>query len=227
MSASSEKMTPEVSPKNTYRLMAGMAFSAIALISLAIYSLSQINNKVWISSLADPIIQPTLRQNLPQFEYLDESKGQNLTPGSFEGHWTLLSFWAHWCGPCLEEMPALNQLNQQWQGPEFEVVTVNVDDAHGEEIDRAKGFLSEQNIDLPTLFDYKHELKRAFNVTDLPQHFLINPQMQIVWQARGAFKWADAKARDQLMKVMEDAAEQDEAKESDAPDQESEPESEE
>lgn len=207
--------------------MAGMAIAAIALIGVAIYSLSQLNNKVWTSTLTDPIVHPTLRQNLPQFEYMDEGKGLKLTPASFEGHWTLLSFWAHWCAPCLEEMPALNQLTQQWQGPEFEVITVNVDDIHSDDYEAAKTFLSEQNIALPTLFDKSGELKKAFGVSDLPQHFLINPEKQIVWQARGAYKWADAKARDQLMKVMEEEVEQEDAKGPDGSDQDSEPESEE
>jgi hypothetical protein len=44
-------------------------------------------------------------------------------------------------------------------------------------------------------------------VSDLPQHFLISPDKKIVWQAKGAFKWNDSKARDQLMKLMEDESE--------------------
>jgi thiol-disulfide isomerase/thioredoxin len=185
--------------------MALMAVALIGLIGMAIYSLSQMNSGVWVSALKDPVVNPTLHQNLPQFKISGE--GKTLTTENFEGHWTLLSFWAYWCEPCLEEMPALNSLAQQWQGPEFEILTVNVDQPGNENYEAARRFLTENSIVLPTLFDKNGELKKAFNVNELPQHFLINPKRQIVWQARGAFKWNEASARDQLQKVMEKAEE--------------------
>ena len=92
-------------------------------------------------------------------------------------------------------------------------VTVNIDDPNGEDFESAHKFLLENEIALPTLFDRTGELKAAFNVHDLPQHFLINPEKKIVWQAIGAFKWSDLKARDQLMKLMEAEAVKKEATE--------------
>jgi thiol-disulfide isomerase/thioredoxin len=189
--------------------MAGLALAAILLIGTVIYSLSQLNGTPESSSLADLSLEPTLRQNLPHFEYSDE--GKVLKPENFAGHWTLLTFWAHWCAPCLEEMPSLNSLSQQWQGANFEILTVNVDDPKSEEFEAARRFLSEQDLALPTLFDRKGELQKAFDVKELPRHFLINPQQQIVWQAKGAFQWSDNKARDQLMRVMTEEAEEPDA----------------
>lgn len=208
----------ENSPKKTYRLMAGMAIAVIVLIGIAIYSLSQLNPTTWTSSLKDPVLNPSLRQELPQFEYSDE--GKTLKAQNFEGKWTLLTFWAIWCGPCMEELPALNQLGQQWQGPEFNIVTVNIDDVHSENFEAARRFLTANSIILPTLFDKTGDLKKAFGVTELPRHFLINPEKKIVWQATGAYKWNEAKARDQLMKLMENETEKEDSTES--PDQDSE-----
>lgn len=201
---------PENSPKQTYRLMAGVAVAAIVLIGVVIYSLSQISGTAMDTpQLPVPTITATLRQDLPHFEYSNE--GKSLKAQNFEGKWTLLTFWADWCAPCLDEMPALNQLAQQWQGPEFEVLTINVDDPHSENFEAAKKFLSDQGIVLPTLFDRDGDLKKAFGVTDLPRHFLINPQQKIVWQERGAFQWTNPKVRDQLMKVIEDSTEDDDS----------------
>jgi thiol-disulfide isomerase/thioredoxin len=200
----------EGSPKKVYRLMAMMAIALIFLLSVIIYSLSQISGTNAPKSADDlpiPTLQPTLRQDLPHFEYTDQ--GKSLTPQNFEGKWTLVSFWAYWCAPCLQEMPALNQLTQQWQGPEFEVLTVNVDKS--ENYEAAKKFLSDQGIALPTLFDKSGDLKRAFAVEELPQHFLINPQLKIVWRGKGAFQWTAPKTRDQLMKVMEDESQAEES----------------
>src|SRR4051794_34833665 len=108
-----DSSTPESSPRQAYRLMAGMALVAMALIGIVIYSLSQMNQSATQgTSLPAPTIHPTLRQDLPRFEYTDEGKG--LIAQNMQGKWTLLSFWADWCAPCLQEMPALNQLYQQW-----------------------------------------------------------------------------------------------------------------
>ncbi len=176
----------------------------MVLIGIAIYSLSQLNSTVKSTTLRDLALNPTLRQDLPHFEYPDQ--GKVLTPESFAGHWTLLTFWAHWCAPCLEEMPALNSLGQQWQGKNFEILTVNVDDPKTENAEAARAFLSEQEIALPTVFDSAGILKRAFAVDELPRHFLISPKKKIVWEARGAFRWNDTSARDRLMAVMADEA---------------------
>ena len=202
--------------------MAGMAIAAIVLIAVAIYSLSQLNTATWTSNLKDPVLNPSLRQDLPHFEYSDESK--SLKAQNFEGKWTLLTFWAYWCGPCLEEMPALNQLGQQWQGPEFNIVTVNIDDPKSENYESARKFLTVNSVILPTLFDKTGELKRAFGVSDLPRHFLINPEAKIVWQATGAFKWSGSQAQAQLMKLMENENEKEDATETQGQESEQEPE---
>lgn len=175
--------------------------AAIFLIGIIIYSLNQLSAPAWTSSLKDPALNPTLRQDLPQFEYSHE--GKILKAQNFEGKWTLLTFWAYWCGPCLEEMPALNTLGQQWQGPEFEIVTVNLDKPESDDFESAHKFMTENSIVLPTLFDKAGELKSAFGVQELPQHFLISPDKKIRWKAVGAFRWNEAKARDQLLKLME------------------------
>lgn len=188
----------EVSPKNTYRVMAAAALILIGVLSVAIYNLSKLNSGTWvISALTEPnLSEVSPIQDLPSFQF----------PHSFGGHWTLLTFWAYWCGPCLEEMPALNSLSQQWQGPDFQIITVNVDTPDSESFESARTFLTENAIVLPTHYDKSGEVKKAFAVTELPRHFLINPEKKIVWQARGAFKWNDIKTRDQLIKIMETAA---------------------
>lgn len=54
-------------------------------------------------------------------------EGEALTFDDFKGRLVLLNLWATWCGPCREEMPALDRLQASLGGPGFEVVAVNVD----------------------------------------------------------------------------------------------------
>jgi thiol-disulfide isomerase/thioredoxin len=180
--------------------MAFMAIAIFCLLSVAIYSLSRISSTPWTSLLKTPNIQAGVKQDLPKFEVMTEGK-QPINAQYFEEKWTLITFWSFTCAPCMEEMPALNQLALTWQGPEFSVLTVNTD--HAEDLDSAKRFLEEQQITLPTVYDQQQVMKNAFGVNEIPRHFLVGPDKKVVWAATGAFRWTEAKARDQLLKLME------------------------
>ena len=36
--------------------------------------------------------------------------GEKLALRDSRGHWVFVDFWASWCGPCMEEMPALQKM---------------------------------------------------------------------------------------------------------------------
>jgi thiol-disulfide isomerase/thioredoxin len=191
----------DVSPKKTYRLMAFFAVAVMCLLGVAIFSLSRLQSAPWTSLLTTPDIHSSFRKNLPQFEHNDGAK--SLTPQQFEGKWTLLSFWSYSCPPCIEEMPALNSMVLNWQGPDIQVLTVNTDEAGSDNLEFAKAFLSDSEITLPTYYDPAKKLAVAFGVEVYPKHFLVNQEKQIVWEAAGAFRWNEASTRDQLLKLVE------------------------
>ena len=70
--------------------------------------------------------------------------GTKVTLADFKGKTVLLNLWATWCIPCRKEMPALNQLQADLGGKDFEVVAVNID-TQGPE--RVETFLNETGID--------------------------------------------------------------------------------
>jgi thiol-disulfide isomerase/thioredoxin len=70
--------------------------------------------------------------------------GAKVTLADFKGKTVLLNLWATWCIPCRKEMPALNQLQADLGGKDFEVVAVNID-TQGPE--RVETFLNETGID--------------------------------------------------------------------------------
>ena len=126
-----------------------------------------------------------------------------LSPERLEGKWTLLTFWSYGCAPCMVEMPGLNAFVLNWQGPELDVLTVNTDEEHTENLEQARLFLQEQSITLPTLFDVRGVVRKAFDVTEYPRHILIDPRGGIRWAASGAFAWNEAHTKDQMLKLME------------------------
>ena len=44
-----------------------------------------------------------------------------------KGHPVVINFWASWCGPCVEEMPALSQLQREYAKKGIQFVGLGVD----------------------------------------------------------------------------------------------------
>jgi thiol-disulfide isomerase/thioredoxin len=45
-----------------------------------------------------------------------DAAGRPQSLGQFQGKLVVVNFWATWCAPCREEMPAFNRLQQRWSG---------------------------------------------------------------------------------------------------------------
>ncbi|MDE3175733.1 MAG: TlpA family protein disulfide reductase [Pseudomonadota bacterium] len=102
--------------------------------------------------------------------------GQKLALADFKGRAVLLNLWATWCVPCRAEMPALDRLQAAAGGPQFEVVTVNVDTAR---VERAGQFLDEIGVKRLTRYadhsgDAFETLRLAGKALGLPTSLLID-----------------------------------------------------
>lgn len=64
----------------------------------------------------------------------------------YRGHQVLLNFWASWCGPCLDEMPALNRASAKFGEQGVIVVGIAMD-----EPDRIRAFLAMHPVSYPIL----------------------------------------------------------------------------
>lgn len=63
----------------------------------------------------------------PAFQIETPSKGK-LTLEQFKGQVLMIDFWATWCGPCVEEMPWLVKVAQEYEAKGVRFVAVNQDD---------------------------------------------------------------------------------------------------
>lgn len=82
-----------------------------------------------------------------------DAENKQHTLAEFAGKALLVNFWATWCVPCREEMPALNALAQKYDGDTFEVLPINLEIASGG-FDKAKAFLAQANVpNLPLYVD--------------------------------------------------------------------------
>ncbi|RUT29430.1 TlpA family protein disulfide reductase [Arsenicitalea aurantiaca] len=76
-----------------------------------------------------------------QMAFEDEN-GNALTLADFKGRKLLINFWASWCVPCREEMPALDALADRHNSDDFLVLPINLD-IGADGLDKARAFLEE------------------------------------------------------------------------------------
>ncbi len=122
--------------------------------------------------------------------------GTPKTLADFKGKTILLNLWATWCVPCREEMPSLDRLQARLGGPDFEVVTVNIDTSR---LERRQSFLKEVGVSTLAFYadpsaDVFQTLKKAGKVTGLPTTYLINSKTCLLGTMPGGADWASEDA---------------------------------
>jgi len=104
----------------------------------------------------------------PDFEWADLD-GKTLRLSTYRGKVVVVNFWATWCLPCREEMPAL----QRVAASEPDLVVLEVDLM--EPGDKARSFLDSLGLDrLQPVLDGDGATTRRFGVLTLPSTFFVD-----------------------------------------------------
>lgn len=95
----------------------------------------------------------------------------------------VLSFWATWCIPCINELEIINDVYEEKQAIKpFKFYGVSVDDSRTSQ--RVKPFIKGKGWKFNVLMDINSELKRYLNITDVP-HVIILKDNKIVYRHTG------------------------------------------
>ncbi|MGA0817325.1 MAG: TlpA family protein disulfide reductase [Schleiferiaceae bacterium] len=122
-------------------------------------------------------------QSLPhvQVSQLDGSKVE-LSQLRVEGKPMIVSFWATWCKPCINELNAMAENYEDLvEETGVTLVAVSIDDSRTSP--KVAPFVSGQGWDYTVVLDPNSDLRRAMGVNNVPHTFLLNGAGEVVWQA--------------------------------------------
>lgn len=124
--------------------------------------------------------------------FLADDAGE-ATLADYQGKYVLLNFWATWCAPCRKEMPQLSELQGEFGGDDFEVLTV----ATGRNSPTGiKKFFDEIGVtNLPRHQDPKQQLASQMGIFGLPITVLIDPDGNEIARLRGDADWSSDTAK--------------------------------
>ena len=132
-------------------------------------------------------------KDVPQIEFNLADDAGTATLGNYKGKLVILNFWATWCAPCRKEMPHLSELQKEFGGDRFEVVTI----ATGRNSPTGiKKFFEEIGVDnLPRHQDPRQKLAAAMGIFGLPITVVIDAEGREIARLRGDANWASDSAK--------------------------------
>lgn len=132
-------------------------------------------------------------QAAPDFQVHDAQHAASLS--QFRGKVVVLNFWATWCAPCLDELPSLQQLQQQM--PNVQVLAVSIDDD-----DTAyRQFLKQYDLHLLSIRDGSQGANLRFGSVRVPESFVVDRNGVIRRKFVGPQQWTSPEILDYLARL--------------------------
>lgn len=112
---------------------------------------------------------------------LPNLSGDSISLSDFVGKsdYLLIDFWASWCGPCIQSLPELKALYNNYKGARFDIVGVSLDENKEAWIGAIKAHELTWNH-ISDLRGWKCEGSRTYAVNSIPNTVLIDKEGKIV-----------------------------------------------
>ena len=130
------------------------------------------------------LIRPS-RQKLAEDFALSTPQGRTFKLSEHRGKIVFVNFWATWCPPCREEMPAMEKLWLHYRERGFVVVAISVD----RDPIVVPPFIKQGKFTFPVALDPKMQAATAYGVRALPSSFLVDRQGYMTALALGPRMW--------------------------------------
>jgi cytochrome c biogenesis protein CcmG, thiol:disulfide interchange protein DsbE len=143
----------------------------------------------------------------PNFTAYD-LKGDTVSLADFRGKVVMVNIWATWCGPCQQEVPAIQRLYEKFKDqPDFQIMAVSVDapvgkfDADGEPGGDLKAFAEAHGLTYPIFHDPSGKIEELYQTTGIPETFIVGRDGVIYRKVAGGTDW-DAPANQELVRRL-------------------------
>lgn len=123
-------------------------------------------------SVQKPVENTQQRQLAPDFTVFD-AEGNPVSLSDFKGKPVVANFWATWCGPCKQEMPAFEKLYKEY-GDEVVFLMVNLPD--GETTESVLEFVKSNGYTFPVFFDSENDASVTYGIRSIPATLFVDSE---------------------------------------------------
>ena len=122
---------------------------------------------------------------LPPGFSLPDLAGEPRSLNEFAGKVLLVTFWASWCTPCIEEMPSIQRLREALADAPFAVIGVNVAEAQR----RVQATVQRLGLEFPILLDKDSAAFKGWGANVLPTAYVLDGSGRVRYVGRGPVEW--------------------------------------
>jgi len=130
---------------------------------------------VSVSLILTGSVQASAR--MPEFVLKSAVNGADVDSRSFSGKVLLVSFFATWCPPCIEEISTFIELQTSYANDGFSVVALSVDQGDPAAV---ANLVDKKNINYPVLMADEKTMENFGGVYGIPVSFLVNMEGNVV-----------------------------------------------
>jgi thiol-disulfide isomerase/thioredoxin len=118
-------------------------------------------------------VSPEVDSLAPDFT-LQDLNGNDVTLSDFQGKIVLLNLWATWCEPCLEELPLIQAISDNW--PDAELVVIAIAAKDHESLAMVEDYITENEYTLTVIYDSEGQAENLYDITTWPTTFFIDAE---------------------------------------------------
>lgn len=140
---------------------------------------------------------PKARLQAPAF-LLNNLEGGQTALSDFSGKLILLNFWATWCKPCRDEMPAMQRLWEKYRDRGLVVIAISAD----KKPRAVKTYIEKHSLSFPVLLDASGYIRTKYEVIVLPMSYLIAADGKLSGRLTGVRAWDSQQAFDLIEELL-------------------------
>ncbi len=135
---------------------------------------------------------------------LEALDGHTVSLESLRGKVIFLNVWATWCGPCREEMPSMETLYEDFKNNKDFVMLAVSQDTKGRAM--VAPYVEKNGFHFTILLDPENKISETYEMSGVPETFIIDRKGQIVAHHMGAFDWSRPDVKDALQQLLDSKA---------------------
>lgn len=126
---------------------------------------------------------------------------QQRTLADYRGQIVFLNFWATWCPPCVEEMPSMQRLADEFENDGLAMVAVNIQENPA----TVGQFMVEHQLSFEVLLDRQGRAGQSYGVRGLPTTVILGRDGSVLGTKMGFALWDTDEMFDAFRTILENA----------------------